>query len=93
MLKKLHLYENMRLQKLNPKSSEFRELNEFSNWILSIGNGIAKAISNNDENLDTDNNTVEIPNELLIYTTDNKIKALVESTYSDFKKNQPSRVS
>jgi hypothetical protein len=48
-----------------------------------MGNGTTKAILDNDEILDTDNTTVEIPKEPLIYTTDDKIKALVESTYPD----------
>jgi hypothetical protein len=34
--------------------------------------------------LDTDNVLVEIPKDLLIFTSGNKIKALVESTYPDF---------
>ena len=70
----------MWLQKLKPETPEFRELNQFNNWILSIGNGTTKAILDNDENLDTDNTTVEIPKKLLIYTTDDKIKALIKST-------------
>jgi hypothetical protein len=83
-VKTLHLYENMRLQKLDPQTKEFQELNEFSDWILSIGNGTAKSALNNENSLDTDNVLVEIPKDLLIFTSGNKIKALVESTYPDF---------
>ena len=38
-VKRLYLHENMRLQKMEPHSLEYRELNDFNNWILEIGNG------------------------------------------------------
>jgi len=37
-IKKLYLHENMRLKKLDATTSEYKELNEFSEWILKIGN-------------------------------------------------------
>ena len=38
-IKKIYLYENMRLKKLDMNTLEYKQLNEFNNWILSIGNG------------------------------------------------------
>ena len=86
-IKKIYLYENMRLKKLDMNTSEYKQLNEFNNWILSIGNGNTQndSVANTDDNIDCQ--VVQIPNDLLIKEADNKIRALVESTYPDFLSN------
>jgi hypothetical protein len=61
---------------LKRETPKFRELNQFKNWILSIRNKTTKAILDNDENLDTDNTTIKISKELLIYTTNDKNKGI-----------------
>lgn len=83
-VKILFLTENMRLQKVNPSSPEYEELESFNNWILSIGNGTI--IGETNIATDSDSTLIEIPKELLIQTSNNKIQALVDSTYPDFQR-------
>lgn len=75
-VKILFLTENMRLQKVNPSSPEYEELESFNNWILSIGNGTI--IGETNIATDSDSTLIEIPKELLIQTSNNKIQALVD---------------
>lgn len=42
-LRTLFLTENMHLKKVNPSSTEYKELESFNNWILSIENGTSIA--------------------------------------------------
>jgi len=81
------LHENMRLQKIKSSSVEYNELSDFNDWILRIGNGSEKINNISETKEDPDSNIVEIPQDLLLYTTGNKIKALVDSTYPDFLNN------
>jgi len=75
-VKILFLTENMRLQKVNPSTPEYEELESFNNWILSIGNGTI--IGETNIATDSDSTLIEIPKELLIQTSNNKIQALVD---------------
>jgi len=90
-VKTLYLHENMRLQKLESQSPEYKQLNDFNNWILQIGNGTIKHVYPIDNDSDVDSITVEVPKDLLIDTADNKIKVLVDFVYPDFGTyfNQP----
>lgn len=63
----------MRLKKVEPNRIEYTELNDFNDWILSIGNGTIKSTSNSYDDLDSDNITLKIPKDLLIQTMGNKI--------------------
>ena len=83
-VKILFLTENMHLQKVNPSSLEYEELESFNNWILSTGNGTI--IGETNIATDSDSTLIEIPKELLIQTSNNKIQALVDSTYPDFQR-------
>jgi hypothetical protein len=83
-VKRLYLHENMRLKKINDNVVEYKELSDFNNWILEIGNGTLQQNSIFEVDQDADTTTVEIPHDLLIYTTGSKIKALVDCTYPDF---------
>ncbi|KAJ1283306.1 hypothetical protein BS78_03G118400 [Paspalum vaginatum] len=88
----LYLHENMRLSKLRSNTLEHNELNDFNKWILSIRNGTIKSDTiTNDTDEYEDCNIVEIPTDLLITTTGNKIQALVETTFLEFisKFNHP----
>jgi len=78
-IKKIYLYENMRLKKLDMNTLEYKQLNEFNNWILSIGNGNTEndSVANTDDNIDCQ--VIQIPDDLLIKEASNKIRALVES--------------
>jgi ATP-dependent DNA helicase PIF1 len=73
----------MRLQTA-AASSNAQEIQEFAKWILKVGEG--KISEPNDGFAD-----IEIPSDLLIPTTDNPIKSIVESTYPDLmqKYKQP----
>jgi len=77
----------MRLQKIKSSSVEYNELSDFNDWILRIGNGSEKINNISETKEDPDSNIVEIPQDLLLYTTGNKIKVLVDSTYPDFLNN------
>lgn len=65
---KLYLFENMRLQKMDPQSLEYKELKSFNDWILAIGNGTIKHQSNINDDLDQDSIIVQVPEDLLIHT-------------------------
>ncbi|CAJ2628103.1 uncharacterized protein LOC123889435 [Trifolium pratense] len=52
----------------------------FSNWILKVGEG--KLSEPNDGNAE-----IEIPEDLLIPTSDNPIKSIIDSTYPNFLQN------
>jgi len=70
---------------MEPHSLEYRELNDFNNWILEIGNETITHGYSTDEDSDPDSIIVEVPSDLLINTTGNKIEALIQCTYPDFK--------
>jgi len=72
---------------MDPQSLEYKELKSFNDWILAIGNGTIKHQSNINDDLDQDSIIVQVPEDLLIHTTGNKIEALVQFTYPDFKIN------
>jgi ATP-dependent DNA helicase PIF1 len=75
----------MRLQKVQPNSFEYEELDRFSNWILDIGYGRTKNNDAHDEENDKDSSVVEIPEDLLLCTTGNKIDGLVRFVFPDFE--------
>src|SRR5438105_2089438 len=77
------------IKKYDPSATEYKELEYFNTWILSIGNG--HSTSDNYVKSNSDSITVEIPRELLIQTTESKIEALVRCTYPEFehKYNDP----
>ncbi|XP_058774276.1 uncharacterized protein LOC131648518 [Vicia villosa] len=77
--KVLRLTKNMRLlQSTTPSSST--ELEEFSNWILDVGDG--KLAEPNDGYAD-----IDIPKDMLISNFDEPIKAIIDSTYPNFLQN------
>ncbi|KAG2661478.1 hypothetical protein PVAP13_1KG506713 [Panicum virgatum] len=81
----IYLMDNMRLKRINQNTSEYKEIESFNNWILSVGNGDTKDSTNNDDG--SDSVLVQIPEELLIRTTGHKIGALIHYTYPDFQTN------
>jgi hypothetical protein len=84
-VKKLKLHKNMRLQNVEPNSYEYEELERFSNWILDIGYGQTKNNDAHNEENDKDSSVVEIPEDLLLCTTGNKIDGLVRFVFPDFE--------
>lgn len=77
----LFLSENMRLRKNAISKEDYEELVSFNNWILAIGNGL---YNKNNDNA-SDSTVIEIPKHFLIQAKENKIQALVESTYPDLQ--------
>jgi hypothetical protein len=75
----------MRLQNVEPNSYEYEELERFSNWILDIGYGQTKNNDAHNEENDKDSSVVEIPEDLLLCTTGNKIDGLVRFVFPDFE--------
>ncbi|XP_049371086.1 uncharacterized protein LOC125836036 [Solanum verrucosum] len=69
----------MRLQS-NANDTRLKELRDFSNWILKVGDG---SIESSIDGIDK----VLIPNDLLINEYTNPIASIVESTYPDFITN------
>lgn len=72
----LTLKKNMRLQN-SDTVSDLKELKEFSNWILTVGDG---STGNSFDGIDK----VLIPKNLLISECIDPIATIVESTYPDF---------
>jgi ATP-dependent DNA helicase PIF1 len=75
----LRLTKNMRLQQ-NIQTSNDSELEEFSKWILNVGDG--KLSEPNDGYAD-----IDIPSDLLITNFDDPIQAIVQSTYPNLVHN------
>jgi ATP-dependent DNA helicase PIF1 len=69
----------MRLQQ-NGQNNNNSKLEEFSNWILKVGDG--KLSEPNDGYAD-----IDIPPELLVTNFDDPLEAIVRSTYPEFYKN------
>ncbi|XP_058735847.1 uncharacterized protein LOC131623246 [Vicia villosa] len=78
----LTLTQNMRLHS-GPTEQDRREIADFSNWLLRIGEG--KVSEPNDGVAE-----IEIPPELLITDFDDPIVGIVSSTYPDFIQNYKS---
>ncbi|XP_058746544.1 uncharacterized protein LOC131619471 [Vicia villosa] len=78
----LTLTQNMRLQS-GPNEHEKKEIADFSNWLLQIGEG--KISEPNDGFAD-----IDLPQELLIMDYNDPIVAIVNSTYPDFIQNYQS---
>lgn len=77
--KVLRLTKNTRLWQSSMKPSDY-ELEQFSNWILKIGDG--KLIEPNDEYVD-----ISIPTYFFITDFDDPIQSIVQHTYPNFEQN------
>ncbi|XP_066161913.1 uncharacterized protein [Oryza sativa Japonica Group] len=77
----LSLNINMRL--LNPMlpDNQKKELHDFSQWVLAIGNGTLPMTAKEGENYPA---WITIPDDLLVMTSGDKIAAIVHEVYSDF---------
>jgi hypothetical protein len=72
---------------INNDTLEYKELSNFNDWILRIGNRFENINIMSEIEECVDNTIIEIPQDLLLTTTGNKMQALVESTYPDFLNN------
>ncbi|XP_027166398.1 uncharacterized protein LOC113766402 [Coffea eugenioides] len=82
-----HLYLlslNMRIRANDMHSDSVESLEEFSKWILDLGEGKLSAISFDDEDEST---WIEIPNNLLIPQDTDCIHRIIDSTYPDLLAN------
>jgi ATP-dependent DNA helicase PIF1 len=77
--KVLRLTTNMRLQNVGSDIGA-SELKAFAKWIIDIGDG--KVGGNNDGVA-----TLDIPDDILIHTTEDTVKAIVDSTYPSLTTN------
>lgn len=77
--KVLTLTKNMRLQNIS-SPTESAEVKEFADWIIKLGDG--KLGGPNDGI-----STIEIPDDLVVHTTGDTVKAIVDATYPDLKNN------
>jgi len=59
-------------------------MRSFGQWLLQLGEGLIESTKHDRE---TEASWIKIPDELLIYTDELKIKAIFEYTYPDFIKN------
>lgn len=80
--KVLELTKNMRL-KAGSNSQENKEIEEFSKWLLSVGEG--KVYEPNDGFAE-----IPIPKDMLIMDLQDPLHAIVQSTYPDFLHNYQS---
>lgn len=74
----------MRLQNADLNSEQCNDMRSFGEWLLQLGEGLIESTKHDG---DSEASWIKIPNELLIYTDDLKIKAIFEYTYPDFIKN------
>jgi hypothetical protein len=72
---------------INNDTLEYKELSNFNDWILRIGNRFENINIMSEIEECVDNTIIEIPQDLLLTTTGNKMQALVESTYPYFLNN------
>lgn len=77
--KLLKLTQNMRLRSANTNNSA-KEIKEFANWILRIGDGDMEAIENTDGDID-------IPENLLIKNNVDPLLSLVQFVYPSIQEN------
>ncbi|KAM0840853.1 hypothetical protein ACQ4PT_059380 [Festuca glaucescens] len=75
---------NMRLSVPDAASSLKESIQVFSKWVLDLGDGKLPTTRREGESEST---WIQIPEDLLIRTDDNKIAAIVSSTYVDFLAN------
>jgi ATP-dependent DNA helicase PIF1 len=77
----LKLHVNMRLHDSSLDAAQWAAIEQFVEWILSIGDGTIPAERKGEEH---DPSCIDIPGNLLIHTNGNKIAALVAEIFSDF---------
>lgn len=77
----LELSINMRLRSSSLSPEVQHEIADFSDWILSIGDGTTAASA---RDTDTEPTWVDIPHDLLVMDNDDKIGAIISAVYTDF---------
>ena len=80
----LTLTENMGLKQKNISIQEKKEITEFSNWILDIGNGISEGIKDIENE---DATWIKIPEKFLLHYNSNPIETISHAIYHDFVLN------
>lgn len=77
----LKLTVNMRLLQCNLGEQQQQELEKFAQWVLALGDGKLPVSKRNDESEAT---WIDIPNDLLIKTTGDKIHSIVNEVFPGF---------
>jgi hypothetical protein len=80
----LTLSKNMRLSMPNADPAVQKDIAIFSKWVLDLGDGKLPMTRREGEAEPT---WIQIPEDLLVRTDDNKIAAIVSATYVDFQTN------
>ena len=80
----LKLRTNMRLLNPSLQGNERTELEQFSEWVLAIGDGTLPAVKRGEE---CEASWITIPDDLLVRTDGDKIAALVSEVYPAFLAN------
>jgi hypothetical protein len=83
----LRLRTNMRLRNPSLDADQWAEIEQFDNWILSIGDGTIPAERKGEEH---EASWITIPDDLLIHTDGNKTAALVAEVFPNFIMNHKS---
>jgi len=76
----LKLTQNMRLSSSGLNSTQQQELAEFSKWILDVGDGKVESVAKEGE---SEPSWIQIPQELLLMTTGDKLECIVNEIYTD----------
>ncbi|WVZ99087.1 hypothetical protein U9M48_044437, partial [Paspalum notatum var. saurae] len=76
----LTLTTNMRIASSDLDPVAQQEIARFSRWVLDIGEGTIEAVAKDGE---TEPTWIQIPRDLLLQTTDDKISCVVRSVYAD----------
>ncbi|KAJ1257095.1 hypothetical protein BS78_K223300 [Paspalum vaginatum] len=80
----LTLTRNMRISSTELDPVAQKEVAEFSKWVLDIGEGKIKATAREGE---TEPSWIEIPHDLLLMTTNDKISCVVQAVYPNLSIN------
>jgi hypothetical protein len=78
----LHLTQNMRLYCNNLSPNTRNEISTFSRWLLDIGEGKVPAKAKDN---DIECSWIKIPNDILLFPTENNLACIIQSTYPDLE--------
>ncbi|XP_039818454.1 uncharacterized protein LOC120680956 [Panicum virgatum] len=81
-VKILKLTTNMRILGMGRSGLAAKEVKDFSDWVLSVGDGTAKGTAEID---DGDSELIEIPSDILVPRLDSAIDDIISSTYPNLE--------
>lgn len=80
----LSLTQNMRLASSIADPAYQKELEDFSKWVLAVGEGKIPSVTREGE---SEPSWIKIPDDLLLMTTGDKLSCIVNAIYNDLERN------